>query len=157
LAELRVDRDAAISYVRRMTKRPIITIPDPVLREVCAPIEKVDAETIALADDMLETMYDAPGIGLAASQVGILKRIFVLDVAKEDAPKEPMVFINPEIIWSGDDFQSIRKGACRSRTIMKTSSVRLKLPSSLWTGKVRNRRSRPMDCWQLVSSTSSTT
>jgi peptide deformylase len=110
LAELRVDRDAAISYVRRMTKRPIITIPDPVLREVCAPIEKVDAETIALADDMLETMYDAPGIGLAASQVGILKRIFVLDVAKEDAPKEPMVFINPEIIWSSDELSVYQEG-----------------------------------------------
>jgi peptide deformylase len=110
LAELRVDRDAAISYVRRMTKRPIITIPDPVLREVCAPIEKVDAASIALADDMLETMYDAPGIGLAASQVGILKRLFVLDVAKEDAPKEPMVFINPEIIWSSDELSVYQEG-----------------------------------------------
>ena len=60
-----------------MTKRTIITIPDPVLREICAPIDTVDDETRALADDMLETMYDAPGIGLAASQIGILKRMFV--------------------------------------------------------------------------------
>ncbi|MES0809874.1 peptide deformylase [Roseibium sp. SCPC15] len=93
-----------------MTIRPIITIPDPVLRQVCAPIENIDADTRALADDMLETMYDAPGIGLAASQIGILKRIFVLDVAKEDAPKEPMVFINPKIVWSSDDLSVYQEG-----------------------------------------------
>jgi len=108
--EFRVDRQAAVFYVRRMTIRPIITIPDPVLREVCAPIETVDAQITALADDMLETMYDAPGIGLAASQIGILQRIFVLDVAKEDAPKEPMVFINPEIIWSSDELSVYQEG-----------------------------------------------
>jgi peptide deformylase len=93
-----------------MTKRSIITIPDPVLREICAPVETVDADTVALADDMLETMYDAPGIGLAASQIGILKRLFVLDVAKEDAPKEPMVFINPEIIWSSEETSVYQEG-----------------------------------------------
>ncbi|WP_269583825.1 peptide deformylase [Roseibium sp. Sym1] len=93
-----------------MTKRSIITIPDPVLRETCAPIEAVNDDIRALADDMLETMYDAPGIGLAASQIGILKRIFVLDVAKEDAPKEPMVFINPEIVWSSEDVSVYQEG-----------------------------------------------
>jgi len=93
-----------------MTKRSIITIPDPLLREVCAPIETVDDNIRAQADDMLETMYDAPGIGLAASQIGILNRIFVLDVAKEDAPKEPMVFINPEIVWSSDDTSVYQEG-----------------------------------------------
>ncbi|MEP2707742.1 MAG: peptide deformylase [Roseibium sp.] len=96
-----------------MTKRSIITIPDPVLREVCAPIEAVDDDVRQLADDMLETMYDAPGIGLAASQIGILKRIFVLDVAKEDAPKEPMVFINPKIVWSSEE-QSVYQEGCLS-------------------------------------------
>ncbi|MEP3046681.1 MAG: peptide deformylase [Roseibium sp.] len=96
-----------------MTKRSIITIPDPVLREVCAPIEAVDDDIRQLADDMLETMYDAPGIGLAASQIGILKRIFVLDVAKEDAPKEPMVFINPKIVWSSEE-QSVYQEGCLS-------------------------------------------
>ncbi len=93
-----------------MTKRHIITIPDPVLREVCAPVETVDDDIRALADDMLETMYDAPGIGLAASQVGLLKRMFVLDVAKEDAPKEPLVFINPEIVWSSDETSVYQEG-----------------------------------------------
>ncbi|MCX2724129.1 peptide deformylase [Roseibium salinum] len=93
-----------------MTKRPIITIPDPVLRQVCAPVETVDDGIRALADDMLETMYEAPGIGLAASQIGILKRLFVLDVAKEDAPKQPMVFINPKIVWASEDTSVYQEG-----------------------------------------------
>jgi peptide deformylase len=93
-----------------MTKRPIITIPDPVLRQVCAPVETVDDGVRALADDMLETMYDAPGIGLAASQIGVLQRLFVLDVAKEDAPKAPMVFINPEIVWSSEGVSVYQEG-----------------------------------------------
>ncbi|WP_305988903.1 peptide deformylase [Roseibium sp. MMSF_3544] len=93
-----------------MTLRPIITIPDPVLREVCAPIETVDDDVRGLADDMLDTMYDAPGIGLAASQIGILKRMFVLDVAKEDEPKQPMVFINPKIVWSSDELSVYQEG-----------------------------------------------
>ncbi|CTQ62031.1 peptide deformylase [Labrenzia sp. EL_208] len=93
-----------------MTKRSIVTIPDPVLREVCAPVDTVDDDIRALSDDMLETMYDAPGIGLAASQIGILKRMFVLDVAKEDAPKEPMVFINPKIVWSSEDSSVYQEG-----------------------------------------------
>ena len=93
-----------------MTKRDIIIIPDPVLREVCQPITAVDDSIRALADDMLETMYAAPGIGLAASQIGILKRLFVLDVAKEDSPKEPMVFINPEITWKSDELSVYQEG-----------------------------------------------
>lgn len=93
-----------------MTKRPIITIPDPVLREVCAPVVTVDDDIRSLADDMLETMYDAPGIGLAASQIGILQRMFVLDVAKEDEPREPMVFINPKITWSSDEMSIYQEG-----------------------------------------------
>ena len=93
-----------------MTKRDIIIIPDPVLREVCVPISEVDDGIRALADDMLETMYAAPGIGLAASQIGILKRIFVLDVAQEDAPKQPMVFVNPEVIWASEEMAVYQEG-----------------------------------------------
>ncbi|WP_040616498.1 peptide deformylase [Roseibium sp. TrichSKD4] len=93
-----------------MTKRSILTIPDAQLREVCAPVETVDADIKALADDMFETMYAAPGIGLAASQIGVLKRLFVLDVAKEDAPKDPMVFINPKIVWSSEDTSVYQEG-----------------------------------------------
>lgn len=93
-----------------MTKRDIIIIPDPVLRQICEPIEKVDDSVRALADDMLETMYDAPGIGLAASQIGVLQRMFVLDVAKEDQPQDPMVFINPKIVWSSEEMSVYQEG-----------------------------------------------
>ena len=106
----RVDQRGWFAYVMRMTKRDIIIIPDPLLRQVCAPVATVDDSIRALADDMLETMYEAPGIGLAASQIGILKRIFVLDVAKEDAPKEPMVFINPEITWESEELSVYQEG-----------------------------------------------
>lgn len=93
-----------------MTTRAIITIPDPVLRQMCEPIVTVDDEIRQLADDMLETMYAAPGIGLAASQIGILKRIFVLDVSKEEEPDAPMVFINPEITWESEELSIYQEG-----------------------------------------------
>ena len=79
-----------------MSTLPIITLPDPKLRLVSAPVETVDAELLKLADDMLETMYDAPGIGLAATQVDYHKRLIVMDVSEDK--KQPMVFINPEIL-----------------------------------------------------------
>ena len=78
--------------------RKILTEPDPILRKKCEPLEKVDAETKKLMDDMLETMYAAPGIGLAAIQVGILKRLVVLDISKGEEEKKPMFLINPKII-----------------------------------------------------------
>ncbi|GGB57257.1 peptide deformylase [Roseibium aquae] len=93
-----------------MTTHTILTIPDTLLRQTCAPIANVDDEIRGLADDMLETMYHAPGIGLAASQIGVLKRIFVLDVAKEGDPKAPMVFINPEITWASDELSVYQEG-----------------------------------------------
>lgn len=86
-----------------MAKRPILILPDPRLRAVADPIEKIDDEIKTLAKDMLETMYDAPGIGLAAPQIGELKRIVVMDLAKEDEPKAPIVMINPEITRFSDD------------------------------------------------------
>lgn len=84
-----------------MALLPIITIPDPMLRQVSTPVEKVDAAILKLADDMLATMYEAPGIGLAAIQVGIPKRLFVLDVADDDEGPKPLVIINPEIVATG--------------------------------------------------------
>ena len=78
--------------------RKILTEPDPILRKKCEPLEKVDSETKKLMDDMLETMYAAPGIGLAAIQVGILKRLVVLDISKGEEEKTPMFLINPKII-----------------------------------------------------------
>jgi peptide deformylase len=89
---------------------PIITLPDPVLRKRAAPIERVDAELTRLMDDMLATMYDAPGIGLAATQVGILRRLIVMDPAKDEAPKEPLVMVNPEIVALGEEMRLHEEG-----------------------------------------------
>ena len=82
-----------------MTKKKIVIEPDPILRKKSDPLEKVDVELRSLMDDMLETMYDAPGIGLAAVQVGILKRLIVLDISKDKEKKDPLFLINPEITF----------------------------------------------------------
>ena len=81
-----------------MTVRKILTEPDPILRQKSQPVDKVDDLTRKLMDDMLETMYLAPGIGLAAIQIGVPKRIIVLDISKDPEKKEPMYFINPVIV-----------------------------------------------------------
>ena len=78
--------------------RKILTEPDPILRKKCEPLEKVDTDTKKLMDDMLATMYAAPGIGLAAVQVGILKRLVVIDISKGEEEKKPIFLINPQII-----------------------------------------------------------
>ena len=78
--------------------RKILTEPDPILRKKCESLETVDIETKKLMDDMLETMYAAPGIGLAAIQVGILKRLVVIDISKGEEEKKPIFLINPQII-----------------------------------------------------------
>ena len=89
----------------------IITLPDPLLRTPSAPIERVDDELRKLADDMLQTMYDAPGIGLAAIQVAIPRRLLVLDVGEhEDSPPSPLVLINPEIVKLGDALAAYEEG-----------------------------------------------
>ena len=82
-----------------MSKRNIVIEPDPILRRKSSVIEKVNDEIRNLLDDMLETMYNAPGIGLAAVQIGILKRIIVIDISKEDENKKPFFLINPEITF----------------------------------------------------------
>ena len=84
-----------------MSKLPIITIPDPVLRKKSAPIERVDDELLRLADDMLETMYEANGIGLAATQVNFHQRLIVIDVSQER--DQAQVLINPEVVWQSED------------------------------------------------------
>jgi len=78
--------------------RNIIIEPDPILRKKCEPLEKVDTDTRKLMDDMLETMYAAPGIGLSAVQIGILKRLVVIDISRDEEKKNPIFLINPEII-----------------------------------------------------------
>jgi peptide deformylase len=96
-----------------MTIKPLIILPDPLLRQVSAPIERVDAEVEQFIDDMLETMYEAPGIGLAAIQVGVPRRLLVIDLAKEGEEPAPLVFINPEILTSSDE-RSVYEEGCLS-------------------------------------------
>ena len=94
-----------------MALRPILIHPDPRLKKVAEPVAEVTDELRALADDMLETMYDAPGIGLAAPQIGISKRLIVMDCAgREDEPPKPMVLINPEVTWSSEDRNVYEEG-----------------------------------------------
>ena len=93
-----------------MALRDIIIIPDKRLRQVSEPVQTVDAEVRALVGDMFETMYKAPGVGLAAIQVAVPKRIVTVDTAKKDEPKNPQVFINPEILWSSDDKATYEEG-----------------------------------------------
>ncbi len=94
-----------------MTKRTILIHPDPRLKKVTDPIAEVNDDIRRLADDMLETMYDAPGIGLAAPQVGVMSRMLVMDCVKEeDVPPRPMVLVNPEITWSSDELNTYEEG-----------------------------------------------
>ena len=94
-----------------MALRNILIHPDPRLKKVANPIAGVTDDVRRLADDMLETMYDAPGIGLAAPQIAVMDRILVMDCAKdEDATPEPMVLINPEIVWSSEDRNVYEEG-----------------------------------------------
>jgi peptide deformylase len=96
-----------------MALRPILILPDSRLRLVCDPVAKVDDALRQLMDDMVETMHDAPGIGLAASQIGVLQRIVVIDLAKKDEPPQPMHFVNPEIVWSSEE-RSVYEEGCLS-------------------------------------------
>src|SRR5918996_1559635 len=88
----------------------IITAPDPRLKKVCAPVGRVDREVRALMDDMLETMYDAPGIGLAAPQVGVEKRVLVVDAARDGEPRQPLRMANPELVWASDQVATYEEG-----------------------------------------------
>jgi len=93
-----------------MALLPIITLPDPRLRQISTPVERVDAEILRLLDDMLETMYDAPGVGLAAIQVAVAKRIVVVDAAKKEEPRAPLFLINPEIVWASEELSVYEEG-----------------------------------------------
>jgi len=94
-----------------MTIRPILTVPNPILKQVSKPVEQVTDETRALMDDMLETMYDAPGIGLAAIQIGVPLNVIVMDLAKgEDEKPNPQYFINPEILEDVQELQPYEEG-----------------------------------------------
>jgi peptide deformylase len=93
-----------------MALRDILVVPDPVLKQVSAPVAAVDNELRALMDDMLETMYAAPGIGLAAIQIGVPKRVIVMDIARQDEPKAPRYFVNPQILWASEETLPYEEG-----------------------------------------------
>jgi peptide deformylase len=88
----------------------IIVAPDPRLKKKALPVERVDAVSAKLMSDMLETMYEAPGVGLAAPQVGVLKRIIVVDAAREGAPPAPLKMANPEITWASPETKLYEEG-----------------------------------------------
>jgi peptide deformylase len=93
-----------------MAIREILTVPDPRLKQVSKPVDAVDEALRALMDDMLETMYDAPGIGLAAVQIGVPKRVIVMDLSRGEGDKEPRYFVNPEITWRSEETQPYEEG-----------------------------------------------
>jgi peptide deformylase len=93
-----------------MALREILIVPDPILKQVSKPVAVVDDELRALMDDMLETMYAAPGIGLAAVQIGVPKRVIVMDIAGKDEPKAPRYFVNPEILWASEETAPYEEG-----------------------------------------------
>lgn len=94
-----------------MSIKNILFIPDKRLKQVCAPVSSLTKDRLQLIDDMFETMYDAPGIGLAAPQVGILENIIVMDCAKEEDEKpDPIAMINPEIIWFSEETRTYEEG-----------------------------------------------
>ncbi len=89
---------------------PILTAPDPRLKQKAVRVERVDPALVQLMDDMLETMYAAPGIGLAAPQVGVGKRVVVLDIGKTEEERAPLCMANPEIVWVSDDDNTYEEG-----------------------------------------------
>ena len=99
-----------IAYLAAMAVRAILIHPDPRLRRVAEPVEAIDDGLRALAADMLATMYEAPGIGLAATQLGVMQRMFVMDCAGKDEPPQPMVLLNPEIVWRSEETETSEEG-----------------------------------------------
>ncbi|MDA9619940.1 peptide deformylase [Alphaproteobacteria bacterium] len=89
---------------------PIVRVPDPLLKKISKPVNKVDDKLRSFMDDMLETMYDAPGIGLAAVQVGKLLRILVIDISRGEEDPNPNFYINPEITWTSKDINIYNEG-----------------------------------------------
>ena len=93
-----------------MAIREILTVPDPVLKQKSSPVAQVDDDLRALMDDMLETMYDAPGIGLAAVQIGVPKQVIVMDLHREGEERQPRYCVNPEITWSSEETLPYEEG-----------------------------------------------
>ena len=131
-----------------MARRDIIQLPDPLLKTVSKPVRSVTEDVRRLMDDMLETMYAAPGIGLAAVQIGEPRRIVVVDLAKDDEPHNPQFFVDPEIVWSSQEVSEHEEG-CLSipevfDTIARPSSVKVSFLD-------REGQARELDCEGLLA------
>ena len=126
-------------------KRPILLHPDPRLKKMSAPIADLTDELRALADDMLETMYDAPGIGLAAPQIGVLSRLIVLDCAKdEQKDPRPLVMFNPRVIASSDETNVYEEG-CLSIPEHFADVTRPKVVDVAWIDRDGNPQTETFD------------
>jgi len=113
-----------------MTIRSLVILPDSQLRLLSKPVAGVDKEVRKLVDDMFQTMYDAPGIGLAAIQVGVPLRVVTMDVSKRDDKQEPMALLNPEIVWKSEEMREMEEG-CLSipeyyETVERPDRIRLR-------------------------------
>jgi peptide deformylase len=106
----RIDRRICTAYIAIMAVREIIKLPDKRLRLVSAPVNRIDAGVRALVEDMFDTMYAAPGIGLAGIQIGVAKRIVTMDLSKKEEEQQPLVLINPEITWSSPEKSTHEEG-----------------------------------------------
>jgi len=126
-------------------KRSIIIHPDPRLKKICAPVADLSDDLRKLADDMLETMYDAPGVGLAAPQVGVLDRLIVLDCAKDkgEAP-HPLIMFNPEVIASSDELNTYEEG-CLSIPEQYAEVTRPKVVDVRWIDRDGKERTETFD------------
>jgi peptide deformylase len=107
-----------------MSIRPLVILPDPRLRLVSEPVKAVTDEIRGLAEDMLETMYDAPGVGLAAIQIGVPKRVVTIDVSKDENDRQPIVLINPEVTWASEEKRVYEEGCPRFPNTMRKWSAR---------------------------------
>src|SRR6056297_1761899 len=128
-------------------KRPILIHPDPRLKKVCAPVSDLSDDLRKLADDMLETMYDAPGIGLAAPQIGVMDRLIVLDCAKDDEagePPRPLVMFNPEVVASADE-KNVYEEGCLSIPDQFAEVTRPKVVDVTWIDRDGNEQSDTFD------------
>ncbi|WP_420586246.1 peptide deformylase [Ruegeria sp.] len=126
-------------------KRNILIHPDPRLKKVCAPVADLSDELRKLADDMLETMYDAPGIGLAAPQIGVLDRLIVMDCVKEEGETpRPLVMFNPEIIASSDETNVYEEG-CLSIPEQFAEVTRPKVVDVTWMDRDGNLQQETFD------------
>lgn len=129
-----IARLAVLPYIVAMTLRTILIHPDPRLKKVADPVTEITDDLRRTADDMLQTMYDAPGIGLAAPQIGLLKRMLVMDCVKDpEQAARPMVLLNPVVTWKSQDMRSYEEG-CLS---IPEQYAELQRPAEVtvrWTG-----------------------